>query len=240
MPVRGGVVKRILVVEDDVTIRKGLAESLKQESYDVFQTGNGDDVFSLVLSEKPDLIILDLMLPGKNGFEICRDLRMKNIATPIIMLTAKSEEVDKILGLEIGADDYVTKPFSIRELLARIKAHLRRTEIPHNGIEDASFEGIYINFKKHEAVKGKIQLTFSSMELKILKYFVEHEGEVISREVLLNNVWGFESFPTTRTVDNFILSIRKQIEANPSEPKHLLTVHKAGYKFVKDTKSECK
>lgn len=232
--------KKILVVEDDVTIRKGLVESLKQESYEVFHTGNGDEAFSLVLSEKPDMIILDLMLPGKNGFEICRDLRMKNIATPIIMLTAKSEEVDKILGLEIGADDYVTKPFSIRELLARIKAHLRRTEIPHNGIEDASFGEIYINFKKHEAVKGKTQLTFSSMELKILKYFVEHEGEVISREDLLNNVWGFETFPTTRTVDNFILSIRKQIEVNPSEPKHLLTVHKAGYKFVKDTKSESK
>lgn len=230
--------KKILVVEDDVTIRKGLVESLKQESYEVFYTGNGNEVFSHVLSEKPDLIILDLMLPGKNGFEICREMRMKNIPTPIIMLTAKTAEVDKILGLEIGADDYVTKPFSIRELLARIKAHLRRTEIPHIGLEEASFGGIYINFKKHEAVKGKTQLTFSSMELKILKYFVEHEGEVISREVLLNNVWGFESFPTTRTVDNFILSIRKQIEDNPSEPKHLLTVHKAGYKFVKDTKSE--
>lgn len=230
--------KKIFVVEDDVTIRKGLVESLQMENYEVSSTEHGDEAFTLIKSVKPDLIILDLMLPGKNGFEICRELRRHNIGTPIIMLTSKTEEVDKILGLEIGADDYVTKPFGIRELLARIKAHLRRTDIPHSGIDETSFGNIHVNFKKHEAVKGKTQLTFSSMELKILKFFVEHDGEVISREVLLNSVWGFESFPTTRTVDNFILSIRKQIEDNPSEPKHLLTVHKAGYKFVKDAKSE--
>lgn len=230
--------KKIFVVEDDVTIRKGLVESLQMENYEVSSTGHGDEAISSIKSTKPDLIILDLMLPGKNGFEICRELRKDNIGTPIIMLTSKTDEVDKILGLEIGADDYVTKPFSVRELLARIKAHLRRTELPHSGIDEISFGSIFINFRKHEAVKAKTQLTFSSMELKILKFFVEHEGAVISREILLNNVWGFESFPTTRTVDNFILSIRKQIEDNPSEPKHFLTVHKAGYKFVKDTKSE--
>ncbi|MCK9425390.1 MAG: response regulator transcription factor [Ignavibacteriaceae bacterium] len=230
--------KKIFLVEDDVTIRKGLVEALLIDNYEVSSTGDGDEAFSLIKTIKPDLIILDLMLPGKNGFEICREVRSNHIGTPIIILTSKTEEIDKILGLEIGADDYVTKPFSVRELLARIKAHLRRTEIPHNGIDETSFGNIFINFKKHEAVKNKTQLTFSSMELKIIKFFVEHEGEVISREILLNNVWGFESFPTTRTVDNFILSIRKQIEDNPSEPKHLLTVHKAGYKFVKDTKSE--
>jgi DNA-binding response OmpR family regulator len=234
----GGAMKKIVLVEDDATIRKGLTESLLMENYEVSSTGNGDEAYTLIKTFKPELIILDLMLPGKNGFEICRELRMDNIGTPIIMLTSKTEEVDKILGLEIGADDYVTKPFSVRELLARIKAHLRRTEIPHNGTDETSFGNIYINFKKHEAVKNKTQLTFSSMELKILKFFAEHEGEVISREILLNNVWGFESFPTTRTVDNFILSIRKQIEDNPSEPKYLITVHKAGYKFVREMKSE--
>jgi DNA-binding response OmpR family regulator len=230
--------KKIFLVEDDVTIRKGLVDALWIDNYEVSSTGDGDEAFSLIKTIKPDLIILDLMLPGKNGFEICREVRSNHIGTPIIILTSKTEEIDKILGLEIGADDYVTKPFSVRELLARIKAHLRRTEIPHNGIDETSFGNIFINFKKHEAVKNKTQLTFSSMELKIIKFFVEHEGEVISREILLNNVWGFESFPTTRTVDNFILSIRKQIEDNPSEPKYLITVHKAGYKFVKDTKSE--
>ena len=230
--------KKIFIVEDDVTIRKGLVESLQMENYEVSSTGHGDEAISSIKSTKPDLIILDLMLPGKNGFEICRDLRRENIGIPIIILTSKTEEVDKILGLEIGADDYVTKPFSVRELVARIKAHLRRIELPHSGIDETSFGNIHINFRKHEAVKDKTQLTFSSMELKILKFFVEHEGEVISREILLNNVWGFESFPTTRTVDNFILSIRKQIEDNPSEPRYLITVHKAGYKFVKDTKSE--
>jgi len=225
--------KTLLVIEDDFAIAKGLKDYFSSEGFIVLHESDGEKGYRQALKSGIDIILLDLVLPNKNGLDICRDLRKEKIETPILMLTSKKEEVDKILGLEIGADDYVTKPFSIRELLARINALLRRADIPHTGLDEISFDHIYINFKKHDAVKNKTQLTLSAMELKIIKFFVEHEGEVVSREILLNNVWGFESFPTTRTVDNFILSIRKQIEDNPSEPKHLITVHKAGYKFVK-------
>ena len=183
--------------------------------------------------ENIDLIILDLMLPEKNGQEICRDLRKEGINTPILMLTSKKQEMDKVLGLEMGADDYMTKPFSIRELIARIHALLRRKWKIMKEIEDYSFGDVEIDFKKQEATKRKKPLKLSSREFEILKYFAQHEGEVVTREMLLNDVWGYENFPTTRTIDNFILSLRKKIEDNHSAPKHLLTIHTSGYKFVK-------
>lgn len=225
--------KKILVIEDDPAILKGLEESLRAESYNVITSSDGEEGFKKAKKEKIDLILLDIMLPNKNGIDICRDLRRDKIETPILMLTSKKEEMDKVLGLEIGADDYVTKPFSIRELQARIKALLRRSTEVVSEIEEISFGKVYVDFKKHEALKNKKKVEMTVMEFKILKYFAQREGTVVTREMLLDEVWGFENFPTTRTVDNFILSLRKHIEEKPSEPKHLITVHKAGYKFMR-------
>jgi len=180
-----------------------------------------------------DLIILDLMLPEKNGIDICKDLRKDGVSTPILMLTAKKEEIDKVIGLEIGADDYVTKPFSIRELVARVKALLRRPQEIRPEVEEYSFGTVSLNFKKQEAKKGTQPIELSVMEFKVMKYFIQREGEVIERNKLLDEVWGYENYPSTRTVDNLILNLRKKIEDDHSNPKHLLTVHGAGYKFVK-------
>lgn len=225
--------KKILIVEDDPAISKSIVDALKAENYQTMDVGNGEKGYHLAKNEKYDLIVLDLKLPGKNGIDVCRDLRSEGVNTPIIMVTVLKEELDKVLGLELGADDYMTKPFSLRELLARIKAILRReTEIKQD-IEDCSFGSIYINFKVMEATKNKESLELSAMEFKVLKYFLQCEGEVIERSKLLDDVWGYDNFPSTRTVDNFILVLRKKIEENPSDPKHILTVHKAGYKFVK-------
>jgi len=225
--------KRILVIEDDPAISKGLSDALRDEHYDVVTEEDGEQGFKFAQNENIALIILDLMLPSKNGIEICTDLRKKGVNTPILMLTSKKEEMDKVLGLEVGADDYVTKPFSVRELLARVKALLRRKQEIVRDIEEYAFGLVHIDFKKHTASKKNKPIDLSTTEYKILKYFVEHEGEVVTRDNLLDKVWGYDVFPTSRTVDNYILSIRKLIEDNPSEPKHLITVPKAGYKFVK-------
>jgi two-component system alkaline phosphatase synthesis response regulator PhoP len=225
--------KRIFIIEDDPAISKGLADALREEHFEVVTEDDGEKGFKFAQNENIALIILDLMLPSKNGIEICTDLRKKGINIPILMLTSKKEEMDKVLGLEIGADDYVTKPFSVRELLARIKALLRRKQEIVKEVEEYSFGSVQIDFKKQIASKMNKSIELSTTEFKILKYFVEHEGEVVTRDNLLDKVWGYDVFPTSRTVDNYILSIRKQIEDNPSEPKHLITVPKAGYKFVK-------
>jgi DNA-binding response OmpR family regulator len=225
--------KQILIVEDDPSIILGLKDSLEEEHYQVLTASDGEAGYQKAKREPIDLIILDLMLPKKNGQDVCKQLRAEGINTPILMLTSKSDEMDKVLGLELGADDYMTKPFSIRELHARIKALLRRHGEGRKDIDTFAFGNIAIDFKKQEASKKEQSLKLSAKEFEILKYFILHEGEVITRDMLLDDVWGYESFPTTRTVDNYILTIRKKIEDNPSEPKHLLTVHTAGYKFVK-------
>jgi DNA-binding response OmpR family regulator len=226
--------KRILLIEDDPAIQKGLKISLEEEHYDVITTSDGMDGYQMALKKYFDLIILDLMLPGKNGQEICRELRSSGNKTPIIMLTSRQEESDKVLGLELGADDYVTKPFSVRELLARIKALLRRTVPEEKKDQDGvSFGSVEIHFKKQEATKNSHPIKLSVKEFKILRFFIDHEQEVISRDQLLDQVWGYDIFPTTRTVDTFILNLRKKIEDDPAHPKHLITIHGAGYKFVK-------
>ncbi len=225
--------KRILIIEDDPAIVLGLEDSLLEEHFEVITANDGEIGFQKALNEKVDIILLDLILPSKNGIDICKDLRKYNIATPIIMLTSKKEEADKVIGLEIGADDYVTKPFSLRELIARIKVNLRRKAVNIKEIDEISFENIFIDFKKLVATNNNKKIEMSSTEYKILKYFSEREGEVISRDQLLDDVWGYENFPTTRTVDNYILSLRKKIENNPSNPVHLITIHKVGYKFLK-------
>ncbi len=225
--------KRILIIEDDPAILKGLEASLKEVPYEVLSAMDGERGLAVARREKVDLIILDLMLPKKNGMDVCRDLRKEGNNTPILMLTSKKEEVDKVLGLEIGADDYMTKPFSLRELQARLRALLRRKGEIIREIEEYTFGKVYVNFKQQEAKKGKELLKLSTKEFDVLRYFILHEGEVVTRDMLLNEVWGYESFPTTRTVDSYILSLRKKIEDDPSCPKHLLTVHTSGYKFVK-------
>jgi len=225
--------KKILIIEDDPAIRTGLSETFTTEGYSVSYADTGSKGFDLASKNNFDLIVLDLILPGKDGIEICKDLRSDGVKTPIIMVTSRKEEIDKILGLEIGADDYVTKPFSIRELLARVKALIRRSTYEPGEIEEVAFADLKINFVKQEMLKGTNSVKLSATEYRILHYFIDHEGEVISRDKFLDEVWGYDSYPTTRTVDNYILSLRKKIEDDPSNPKHLLTVHKVGYKFQK-------
>ncbi len=225
--------KKILIIEDDPAILKGLQISLEEEHYKIYTEINGVKGFETAQKQLFDLIILDLMLPGMNGQEICKKLRNQSISTPIIMLTSKKEEADKVLGLELGADDYVTKPFSIRELIARIKALLRRTQKENVSIEQFTFGKIHIDFQKQVLIKDDRPIKLSVREFEILRYFIEHEDQVVTRDMLLNDIWGYDIFPTTRTVDTFILNLRKKIEADPSNPKHLITIHKAGYKFLR-------
>jgi two-component system, OmpR family, alkaline phosphatase synthesis response regulator PhoP len=225
--------KKILIIEDDPALLAGISESLTNENYLVTRAEEGLKGYTLAAESDFDLILLDLILPLKDGFEVCRDLRGAGKNTPIIMLTSKNEEIDKVLGLEMGADDYMTKPFSLKELLARIKALLRRAEPAKPDIEEYSFGNITMNLKKMEIEKAGVPLKLSATEYKILKYLIEHEGEVITRDKFLDDVWGYDAFPTTRTVDNYILSLRKKIEDNPAEPEHIVTVHTAGYKFIK-------
>lgn len=225
--------KKILIIEDDPAILKGLEAALQEEHFTLLTATDGSKGYALAKRETVDLILLDVMLPGKDGFTICRELRSEGIETPILMLTSKKEEIDKVLGLELGADDYVTKPFSMRELIARIKARLRRSGDRLKEIEEYTFGDVYLDFRKHEARKGSVGVNLTTREFDILRYFIQREGEVITRDMLLDDVWGYESYPTTRTVDNYILSIRKKLESNPSHPEHLLTIHTSGYKFVK-------
>ena len=225
--------KRILVIEDDPAIGRGLLDNLKQEHFHAEAESDGAKGFAKAKSGSWDLIVLDIMLPGMNGTEICRALREQGSSVPILMLTGKGEETDKVLGLELGADDYVTKPFSVREVLARVKALLRRQSALTTEIEEIQIGKLRVDFKKQEITDGKRLLPMSAKEFELLKYFAEREGQVVSRDQILHDIWGYESLPTTRTVDNYILSIRKKIEPNPQKPKHLLTIHTVGYKFVR-------
>ena len=226
--------KRILIIEDDPAILKGLQVALKEEHYEVQSESDGVFGYENARNHEFDLIILDLMLPGKNGHQICRDLRGDGITTPIIMLTSKKEEADKVLGLEIGADDYVTKPFSILELKARIRAQLRRGNLEKEKKKIYRFGEIEIDFKKQITIRNNKPIKFSVKEYEILQYFIEREGEAITRDMLLNEVWGYDVFPTTRTIDTFILNLRKKIEDDPANPKHIITVHKSGYRFLSE------
>jgi DNA-binding response OmpR family regulator len=226
--------KRILVIEDEPQMLLGLRDNLELEGYEVQTAGDGEEGLARAASFSPDLVILDVMLPKKNGFDVCRELRSRSITTPIVMLTARSAETDKVLGLELGADDYVTKPFSITELLARVRAVLRRTgaqkPMPIN--EVVRIGEIEIDFKLHQARRGKSRIEFTAREFDLLRYFVQHTGQVVTREQILNEVWGYEEFPTTRTIDNFVAKLRQKIERAPHAPEHILTIHGSGYKFV--------
>jgi two-component system alkaline phosphatase synthesis response regulator PhoP len=225
--------KKILIIEDEPDLVKGLKLNLSDEGFEIEWAVNGVEGLRKAVEEAPDLIILDIMLPEMDGLEVCRKLRQKSIDIPIIMLTAKGGEIDKVVGLEIGADDYMTKPFSIRELLARIKARLRNAEKEgKTATEIYSIGDIEIDFARFKIKqKGKEQ-ELTSLETDILKYFVIHRGEVVSRNDLLDKIWGYESYPTTRTIDNHILKLRKKIEEDPSHPRYILSVYGGGYRFT--------
>jgi DNA-binding response OmpR family regulator len=227
---------KILIVEDDPAIRMGLEDSLQEENYETDSSADGNDGYNKALNNHYDLIILDLMLPNMNGLDITRSLRKAHIQTPILMLTSKKEEVDKVLGFETGADDYLTKPFSINELKMRIKAIIRRTVVTSESSKDLEvfeFDDVKVNVSARTASKAGVNLELNGKELSILTYFYENAGKVISRDEMLDKIWGYESYPNTRTVDNYIVSLRKKIEENPSNPQHILTVHTIGYKFLK-------
>jgi DNA-binding response OmpR family regulator len=223
---------RLLVVEDDPAILRGLADNLRFESYDVVTATDGEAAYRLIHERKPDLVVLDLMLPQMSGYDVCRKVRSEGVTTPIVMLTARGDEWDRVLGLDLGADDYITKPFSVRELLARIRAILRRTRLPHRQIDELRFDDVMIDFRKYEARKGSHALEMTRKEFGLLRLLASRAGEVVTRDELLDEVWGYDATPTTRTVDNHVASVRGKIEHDAAEPRHLLTVRGVGYRWV--------
>ena len=224
--------KTILVVEDDLSILRGLKDNLEFEEYNVLSATEGVEGLRLALEASTDLLLLDIMIPGLNGYDVCRKVKEQKPELPIIMLTARGQEVDKVAGLDLGADDYVTKPFSVPELMARIRAVLRRYEKKEIALDRYSFGNVTLDFRKYEAtVEGK-EVSLSAKEFAIMKYLIARAGEVVHRHDLLDEVWGYEAFPTTRTVDNYILGLRKKLEVNPARPEHILSMRGVGYKFV--------
>ena len=228
---------KILIVEDELHMRMGLMDNLQYEGYHVELAEDGEKGLQKIQTGHYDLILLDAMMPRMSGFDVCRHARKLGVKTPIIFLTAKGEEIDKVLGLEIGADDYITKPFSLRELLARVKAILRRaetmgSELTSEGITSAAIGRLDIDFRKYEAFEDGKPVKLSHKEFDILKFLLENKNEIVSRADLLEFVWGYEAQPTTRTVDNFILKLRQKTEINPNEPKIIITVHGIGYKLI--------
>jgi DNA-binding response OmpR family regulator len=229
---RAKLMSKILIVEDEPHMVSGLRDNFEFEGYQVITAADGIEGLERALSDAPDLIVLDVMMPRMSGLDVCKQLKAKRPSIPIIMLTARGQEVDKVVGLELGADDYVTKPFSIRELLARVKAVLRRSQTAPRDKERYLFGDVEVNLKSCQVARSGRALEFSSKEFELLRYFLCHPGETLSRDRLLEDVWGYDKFPTTRTVDAHIVRLRQKLEAKPEEPRFILTVHGTGYKFV--------
>jgi two-component system, OmpR family, alkaline phosphatase synthesis response regulator PhoP len=225
---------RILLVEDEKGLIVTLTDRLESEGFAVVSAADGKSGFELASSEQFDLIILDVMLPKKNGYDIARDLRQKGIQTPILMLTAKGETIDKVLGLKLGADDYLTKPFEVMELLARVEALLRRSPTQAEAAPNGAFRfgEIGVDFKRAEVTRASQQVDLSAMEFRLLQFFIENRGTVHTRDELLDAVWGYDAMPTTRTVDVHVAWLRQKLEENPRHPQYIQTVHGMGYKFV--------
>jgi len=223
---------RILIVEDEPNMVAGLRDNFEYEGYEVITAPDGVAGLERALNEAPDLVVLDVMMPRMSGLEVCKQLKSKRPYIPIIMLTARGQEVDKVVGLELGADDYVTKPFSIRELLARVKAVLRRAQTIPKEQDRYSFGDVEVNLRSCQVSRKGKALDFSSKEFELLKYFLCHPGEALSRDRLLEEVWGYESLSSTRTVDAHIVRLRQKVEPKPEDPRFILTVHGTGYKFV--------
>lgn len=226
---------KILIVEDDPHILLGLEEILKGEDFDVSVCSRGGKAVDEVLKQRPNLIVLDVMLPGLSGYDVCKQVRAKNVTVPILMLTAKGQEMDKVIGLDCGADDYVTKPFGVRELVARINALLRRSKsTPIGSANTESFQigANTIDPKRFELRRGKARDELTAKELKLLELFHAHPAEVFSRDKLLSEVWGYNYYGTTRTLDQVIVQLRKKLGDSADDPKHLVTVHGVGYKLM--------
>ena len=223
---------RILIVEDEPNMVAGLRDNFEFEGYEVMSAYDGSEGLQKALADSPDLIVLDVMMPKMSGLEVCKQLKAKRPSIPIIMLTARGQEVDKVVGLELGADDYVTKPFSIRELIARVKAVLRRSHTVPKEQDRYSFGDAEVDLYRCRVSRGGREIEISAMEFELLKYFVCHAGEVLSRDRLLEEVWGYDKYPTTRTVDAHLVRLRQKLEPNPEQPRYFLTVHGMGYRFV--------
>ncbi len=222
---------RILVVDDDRDMVRGLDDNLTLEGYEVLTASDGETGLTAALSQKPDLVILDILMPGMDGLDVCRRLRRQNKDVRILLLTAKGQETDKVLGLELGADDYLSKPFGLLELLARVKAQLRRSGAASRAA-GYRFGEVRVDPMRREVTRSGQLVEFTAKEFALLVYLLEHPGEALGRDHLLENIWGYEKYPTTRTVDNHILRLRKKLEPDPSNPRHFLTLHGVGYKFV--------
>jgi DNA-binding response OmpR family regulator len=222
----------ILIVEDEPAMVAGLRDNFEYEGYDVITADNGVAGLELALAEEPDLVVLDVMMPRMSGLDVCKQLKAKKPSIPIIMLTARGQEIDKVVGLELGADDYVTKPFSIRELMARVKAVLRRAAPQPATPEVYKFSDVEVNIRRNEVKRGGVAVELSAKEFALLAYFIMHPAEPLSRDRLLDEVWGYDNYPNTRTVDTHIVHLRQKLEPNPEEPRFILTVHGSGYKFV--------
>ena len=224
---------RILLIEDEPSLVLTLVDRLRSEGYDVESAQDGETGYQLALEGSFDLVLLDVALPGRGGFDVLRDLRQKKVETPVLMLTARGQVVDRVLGLKLGADDYLPKPFDMMELLARIEAVLRRRKGTAPGPGGSyTFGDVRVDYRRAEVSRDGTPVDLSSLEFKLLRYFIENRGATISRDELLNRVWGYEAMPYSRTVDVHVSGLRQKIEANPSRPQYVVTVHRLGYKFV--------
>jgi two-component system alkaline phosphatase synthesis response regulator PhoP len=222
---------RILIVEDEPEMVRGLEDNLRFEGYQTLAATNGKEGLALALREAPDLVVLDIMMPELSGWDVLRALRQRGMDVPVILLTARGEEVDRVLGLELGADDYVTKPFSLRELLARVRAVLRRPGPRQKG-EMLACGDVRLHLRARQAFKAGKEVKLTRKEFDLIRYLMEHPGEVLTRDRLLDEVWGYEVYPTTRTVDTHVLRLRQKFETDPERPQYIRTVHGQGYKFA--------
>ncbi len=223
--------QKILVIEDEESILMALEDNLRLEGYEVLSARDGREGLSMAKAQEYDLIILDIMLPQMDGFEVCKELRQAGIMIPILMLTAKSQEIDKVLGLELGADDYVTKPYSPRELLARVKSLLRRSKQVQQEIDQYTFSDVEVDFGKYEVKKSGKLIYLTALEFSMLHFLIRHKGHVVHRDAILDEVWGRDVYIQSRTVDKHISELRKKIEDDPSSPNFILGVRGIGYKF---------
>jgi DNA-binding response OmpR family regulator len=229
---RAGGKTRILIIEDESAMVAGLRDNFEYEGYDVISADDGVAGLERVFADEPDLVVLDVMMPRMSGLEVCKQVKARNPSVPIIMLTARGQEIDKVVGLELGADDYVTKPFSIRELMARVKAVLRRVSVQASVPPVYRFGDVEVNIRGNEVRRAGKPVELSTKEFALLAYFIAHPAETLSRDRLLDTVWGYENYPNTRTVDTHIVHLRQKLEPNPEEPRFIVTVHGTGYKFV--------
>lgn len=224
---------RILVVEDEPGLRLAISDRLRAEGYDVATAADGDEGLRCASEQHFDLVVLDVMLPGRSGFDVCRDLRRRRVGSAVLMLTARGEVVDRVLGLKLGADDYLVKPFAMVELLARVEARLRDQRGADTGPRDAyRFGDVHVDFRRAEVERDGRPVEVAAKELQLLRYFVEHRGVALSRDELLNGVWGYDAMPSTRTVDVHVAELRRKLEPDPHNPRYLVTLHRIGYKFV--------